>query len=59
MTCRINKLYKPAELVAAVEAVQKTGYASNDVAREIVVALHTLGFRVVYVGHIDDRTASR
>jgi hypothetical protein len=52
---KIPKVYKPAELVAAVEAVQKTGYASDSVAREMIIALHQLGYKLVYVGDAQPR----
>lgn len=55
MTERINKLYKAAELRAAIAALQNNSFHnfSASEARGIVVALHQLGFRVVYAGKVE------
>ena len=54
MSERVNKLYKPVELSAAIEvmrqALAKHGACSADVVKE----LHKLGFRIVRVGEIDN-----
>lgn len=56
MTERINKLYKPAELVAAIDAVRNTmrRYEVVVPAADIVKDLHYRGFRIVYVGKVGD-----
>lgn len=49
---RINKLYRPAELIAAQQALMHNGFHDFDPndASAIIIALHKLGFRIVYVG---------
>ena len=49
---RVNQLYKPAELVAAQQALMHNGFHDFDPhdASAIIIALHKLGFRVVRVG---------
>lgn len=50
MTERINKLYRPAELQAAIVALQEASPALDEVeARATVVKLHALGYRIVKV----------
>lgn len=46
---RVNKLYRPANLVEALEAVKNAGY-TDDEARDIIKKLYAAGWRVVYVG---------
>lgn len=53
MSEKINKLYKPAELEAAIEVLTNNTYRNfdwNDAA-EIVKALHLKGFRIVKCPH--------
>lgn len=54
MAERVNKLYKPAEIVAAQQALMHNGFHDFDPndASAIIIALHKLGFRIVYVGKI-------
>lgn len=49
---RVNKFYKPAELVAAQQALMRNGFHDFDPddASAIIIALHKLGFRIAYVG---------
>lgn len=53
MAERVNKLYKPAELVAVVNALQQINFGpvqlDNRTAVEVVKSLHKLGFRIVKV----------
>lgn len=53
MAKHVNKTYKPAELVAAIDAVRSVVPDHCDAA-DIVKDLHVLGFRVVYVGKIEE-----
>lgn len=52
----INKLYKPSELIAAQQALMHNGFHDFDPndASAIIVALHKLGFRIVYVGKVGE-----
>jgi hypothetical protein len=52
MTTR--KLYTPAELVNAQRALMHNGFHDFDPhdASAIIIALHKLGFRIVYVGKV-------
>lgn len=51
MTERVNRLYKPAELVAAQNALLEAAPTiDRHEANRILISLHGLGFRVVYVG---------
>ena len=54
MAERVNKLYKPAELVAAQQALMHNGFHDFDPndASAIIIALHKLGFRIVHVGRV-------
>lgn len=55
MTERIHKLYKSVELVAAQKALVETALQiDHHKANRILVELHKLGFRVVYVGKIEE-----
>lgn len=48
----IRKTYKPAELEAAIAALQNNAYHNfhEGDARGIVMALYNLGYRIVYIG---------
>lgn len=50
MKQRVNKTYKPAELTAAIAALQNNAYLCfNEAdAHGIIIALHTLGYRIVH-----------
>lgn len=52
MAERVSKLYRPAEMRAAIVALQKNAYPviDDNAARAIVLTLHKLGFRIAYVG---------
>lgn len=51
---RVNKLYKPAELVAAQKALVKSApMIDYHEASHILVMLHKFGFRIVYVGETE------
>lgn len=55
MAERINKLYKPAELVAAIEVLRGAGFRlfgnefDKDDSVAIVKDLHSAGYRIVKV----------
>lgn len=53
---RINKLYKPYELAAAVAVLQENKFHDfhEDDARAVVMALHKLGYRIVYAGKVEE-----
>lgn len=46
MAERINTQYKPAEMVAAIEALKKKNFTEAE-ALDIIKALYALGFRIV------------
>jgi hypothetical protein len=52
VTERVNRLYKPAELVAAQKALVGSAFGklNNHEASRVLIELHKLGFRVVHVG---------
>lgn len=58
---RIPKLYKPEELRQAIGALQCNGFHSfhESEARAIVMALHQLGYRIIYVGEVDGGIAEK
>jgi hypothetical protein len=49
---RINKLYKPAELVAAIEALNEVIQNTRREPKDILIALHNLGWRLVKVDDV-------
>lgn len=49
---RINKLYKPAELEAAIALLQSTEF-ENYTSEQILIDWHKMGWRLV---RIDDET---
>lgn len=53
MSERVNKLYTPAELKAAIAALENSmTFCSTDKATQIVQLLHSAGYHIVYVGKI-------
>lgn len=60
-TLRIPKLYKPAELRAAIGALKCNGYHDfhDKDAQAIVIALHQLGYKLVYVGTVEGGIVSK
>lgn len=53
MTERVNKLYKPAEIKAAIDALQKKHFTEQE-AIDIIKGLYALDFRIVYVGKVGE-----
>jgi hypothetical protein len=54
----VNKLYSPAELVAAQKALLEADGAcvvTPHIANRIIIELHKRGFRIVYVGKVGDK----
>jgi hypothetical protein len=48
MSERINKLYKPAELEAAIKLVQETEF-ENKTSEQVLIDWHAMGWRLVKV----------
>lgn len=54
MKQRIPKLYTPVEMRAVLEALGRVIEGTLRDPAAIVTALHKLGYRIVYVGKIDE-----